>query len=187
MKERPTSVTVFAIINLVLAGLGVIGLIFWLIGKLGLIPQSPQENPILEAMENSAGYQLFTDITTGFGLVVTIFLIAASIGMFSLQPWARKVTIGWGIYSTLIVLVAFVVNYLVLFGPLLADLTGPERIGIIFAVIFGAVISVFFIGYYLLMIFMLTRPHVVEAFTPEHYDDEYGAWDKEPSSGGSES
>jgi hypothetical protein len=184
MKERPTSVTVFAIINLVLSGLGVVGLIFWLIGKLGLMPTSSHENPALELMENSAGFQLFTDISTGLGLVVIILLISASIGMFSLKPWARKVTIGWGVYSIFMAIIGMALNYVVIFGPLLADLDGPERIGMMIGMIFAIVFTVFFIGYYLLMIFMLTRPHVVEAFTPDPYDNELDDWDSVEESGG---
>ena len=151
MKERPTSVTVFAIINLVLGGLGVIGLIFWLINKLGLLPKSPQENPVLELMENSPGFQLFSDISTGLGLVVTILIISASIAMFSLKPWARTVTIGWGLYSILMTIVGVAVSYLVIYGPLLANHTGPERVAFMVMAVMQVVFGVGFIGYYLLM------------------------------------
>ncbi len=172
MKERPTSVTVFAVINLVLAGLAVLGFIVWIISQLGLMPTGPQGNPAMDLMENNAAYQMFTQVSMGLGVLVTILIISASIGMFSLRPWARLATIGWGLYSMLMTVVAFAVNYLVLFGPLLEDLSGPERIGIVIGMVFNVVISVVMIGYYLLMIYMLTRPHVVEAFTPEPYDND---------------
>lgn len=184
MKERPTSVTVFAIINLILSGLGVIGILFWVLAKLGLKFQSSQGNPVLELMEASRGYQLFTDVASGLGILVTILLLSASIGMFSLKPWSRRVTIGWGVYSILMTLVALGVNYLAIFGPLIANSTGPEHVGMIVAVVIQGVISVFFIGYYLLMIFMLMRPKVVDAFTPVPEDELMGGWDSETPSGG---
>lgn len=186
MKERPTSVTVFAVINLIFCGLGVIGTIFWIISKLGLIPQGSQENPVTEIMENNTAYVMFTDVMSVVGIFITILLIAASIAMFSLKPWGRKVTIGWGLYSIVMTIVSLAVNYFVIFGPILADLTGPERIGIIIAVAFSAVITLFFVGYFLLMIFMLTRPHVVDAFTPEPDDPELDGWGDDPEPGGAE-
>ncbi len=181
MKERPTSVTVFSIINLVLSGLGVIGIIFWVLGLMGIQFGSAEGNPVLELMNSSPAYQLFTHIATGVGVLVTILVISASIGMLTLKPWARTATIGCGVYSILMTIAAVAVNYLAIFGPLIADSSGPERIGMIVAVVIQAVISALFIGYYLLMIFMLTRPKVVEAFTPDEIDNDQGGWGAHPS------
>jgi hypothetical protein len=180
MKERPTSVTVFAIINLILAALGVIGFIFWVIGLLGLMPKAPQENIIAQAMENSAAFQTFGHIANAIGVVVLILLIAASIGMFTLKPWARQVTIAWGVYSILIVVVSYVLSYVLIYGPLLPNAAGQDRVIIMAALIGGGVFSLLFIGYYLLMIFMLTRPKVVDAFTPDELDNDQGRWDPLP-------
>lgn len=181
MKDRPTSVTVFAIINLVLGGLGVIGIISWVLGLMGIKIQSPGGSPVLELMENSTVYQLFTHMVSGVGVPVVILVISASIGMLSLKPWARAATLGWGLYSILITLAAAAVNHLVIFGPLIAASSGPERLGMIVGAFAQVVISGFFIGYYLLMIFMLTRPKVVDAFTPDDLDGEQGRWDAHPS------
>jgi hypothetical protein len=184
MNERPTSVTVFAVINLILAGLGVLGFIFWLLTLLELIPTSTEGNPAAALMENSEGYQLFTHFASVMGLLATILIMSASIGMFSLKPWARPATIGWGVYSILMTVVASAVNYLIIFGPLLEDLNGPERIGIVVAVVFTVVIGAVFIGYFLLMIFMLTRPRVVEAFIPLNLETDRDIMDIPTSPGG---
>lgn len=181
MNERPTSVTVFAIINLILAGLGLVGFIFWLLGVLGITPQGSQENILVQAMENSAGFQLFNNIANAMGLIVVILLLAASIGMFSLKPWARLVTIGWGVYSLLMVIAGYALSYLLIYGPLLPNATGQDRVIVMVGLIVGAVFSVLFIAYYLLMIFMLTRPKVVEAFSPDGIDNDRGGWDTHPS------
>ena len=52
--KRPISVIVFAIINIVFAILGVIGFIWWLITRLGLVNLTTGDgsNPMLVAMEN---------------------------------------------------------------------------------------------------------------------------------------
>lgn len=97
MKERPTSVTVFAVINLVLSGIGVLGLAWTLVIRVGLyVPPGAEDSPAYKLMQDNAGYRLMTDLLTGVGVVVTILIISASIGMFMLKPWSRLVTIGWG-------------------------------------------------------------------------------------------
>ncbi len=187
MKERPTSVTVFAVINLVFCGLGVIALIAWLLNKLGLslniFPQPPAKDALTLAMENSVPFQWFSDISSGVGAFTTILLIAASIAMFTLKPWSRKVTIGLGVYSVVLIIVSYVFQYLVIWTPLLPDVTGNDLLIVRAAMIIGGVMSVLFIGYHLLMIFMLTRPAVVEAFTPMPQEDGQDGWDDEPSIG----
>lgn len=187
MKERPTSVTVFAVINLVFCSLGVIALIAWLLSKLGLslniFPQPPEKDALTLAMENSLPFQWFSDISSGVGAFTTILLIAASIAMFTLKPWSRKVTIGLGVYSVVVIIVGYIFQYLVIWSPLLPDVTGTDLLIVRAAMIIGGVISVLFIGYHLLMIFMLTRPAVVEAFTPMPHEDGQDGWDDEPSGG----
>lgn len=184
MKERPTSVTVYAILNLIMCALGVLGTIFWLIGKLGLLPV-PDEKPAFQvAMESNVGFTLYTDILTAVGLLITILVIAASIGMFMLKPWARKVTIGWGIYSVVFLLINYGISYVLLYGPMLADMTGTDLVVAKAMMISGAVMSVLFIGYHLLMIFFMTRPKVVDAFTPEPYDSELDDWNNEAETEG---
>ena len=184
MKERPTSVTVFAIINIILCGLGVLGTIFWIINKLGLIPQPPEKDVLTLAMENSAVFQRFSDITTVVGLFTIILSLAASIAMFSLKPWSRNVTIGLGVYGVVLIITSYAIQYFVIWTPLLADVTGTDMIIVKAAMIVGGVISAIFIGYDLLMIFMLSRPVVVDAFTPAPFDNEQDAWDDEPNGGG---
>ena len=174
MKERPTSVTVLAIINIVLCGLGVLGFIFWLINKLGLIPQPPEKDVLTRAMEDSAVMQLFSDITSVLGIVTTILLLAASISMFTLKPWSRLVTIVLGVYSLILIVVGYTLNFLLITRPLLDSATGTDLVIVRVAMIIGGIISLFFIGYNLLMIYLLTRPHVVEAFTPSLLEEASG-------------
>lgn len=186
MKKRPTSVTVFAILNIIFCGLGVIGFIFWTINKLGLIPQPAEKDALTLAMENSVPFQWFSDIVTVAGIFTTILLLAASIAMFSLKPWSRKVTIGLGVYSVVLIVVSVVLQYFVIWAPLLPNVTGTDLLIVRVAIVISGVISLFFIGYNLLMIYMLNRSVVVEAFTPEPFDDAQDAWDDEQNAGGND-
>ncbi len=182
MKERPTSVTVFAIINLVLCGLGLIGMLFWILKKMGVTPQPDQENPFNAIMANSQGYILFEDISNILGILATILLIAASIAMFSLKPWSRITTIALAVYSSLMMIAGTGLYFILVYAPAIEEFTGPERTAVmIFAIGFPVVILSLVLGYYLLMIFMLSRPHVVDAFTPEPLDESMDDWDAQPS------
>lgn len=181
MKQRPTSVTVFAIINIVLSGLGVLGIIFWFINKLGLIPQPAQKDFMTQAMQDSTVMVIYQDVATILGIFITILMIAASISMFSLKPWSRLVTIAMGVYGIVQLLLSYGLGYVCVHGPLLQSVTGQDLVIVKVAMIVGGTITLVFIGYYLLMIIMLTRPHVVDAFTPEPDDPTLDGWDTQPS------
>lgn len=173
MNERPTSVTVLAIINLVLAGFGFLGLLVGLVFRLGLIPMpGGQQNPALEVMENNVAYRVFSDVSMGLMFLATIWIISASLGMFQLKPWARLATIGWGVYSILMKVIGTVLQHALLTFPMLDQATGPERTGLIIGLVVGSVFLLVLLGYYLVMIIMLMRPHVVEAFKPDTLDDD---------------
>ena len=189
MKERPTSVTVFAIINLVMAGMGLLLWIAGLIFMLGLInlPEQAGPNPAMEMMETSTGFQIYSYVTSGFHLLATILIISASIGMFTLQPWARKGTIVWAVYSIVSKVVTTTVQHVLFTIPMLNDATDDmQRTGMIVGAVVGGVFILMLIGYHLLLIYMLTRPHVVDAFTPEPEDETFAGWDQEDLPEGNE-
>ena len=173
MNERPTSVTVIAVINLVLSCLGVLFLTAAIVMRLGLVTlPGMEDSPKFQLMQENVGYRLMTDVMTGLGLVVTIIIIAASIGMFTLKPWARLTTIGWGVYGIVTGLLTMGVDHMLVVNPTLEQYAGkPEYSAVVVSIAVGYTIAAVFFGYYLLMIFMLMRSHVVRAFTPEPLDD----------------
>lgn len=163
---RPTSVTVFGIINICLGLLGVLGFAWYLITKLELVelPES-QQNAAMRLMQENAQFQLYNDVTTIIGFLAAILIIAASIGMFQLRPWARMVTIAWGVYGVLMTIIGTVLTHVMIMRPLLAEMSsGPERVGIMAGLIAGYVFAALSIGYCVLMMAMLNRAKVREAF-----------------------
>ncbi len=177
MKERPTSVMVLAIINLVFAGFGCLGLLFGLVFRLGLIklPDTGQPNPALDLMENNAGFRVYNDVSLVLLFLATVLIVAASIGMFQLRPWARAATIGWGVFSIFMKVIGSVIQYFLITAPMLEQTSGrPEHVAMMVGMVVGFVFLVALIGYYLVMIVMLTRPSVVDAFTPEVFEDDGG-------------
>ena len=171
MQERPTSVTVLAVVNMVLAGLSLVGAAWALVLRLGLIELPVGSNPAMALMTANAPYRLFTDVTSAMNLVATVLLLAASIGMLALRPWARLVTIGWGVYAQLTTVLGAAVSYALIFAPLLERAaSGPEALGLKIGLGFSLAITLLYCGYCLLLILLLTRRRAVAAFAQS--DDE---------------
>ena len=172
---RPTSVLVFAIINIILACLGVIGLAFNVAMRLGALPVPTEGNPALELMESNSAYKLFTDVTQILGALGSIVLLASAIGLLAMKPWARLVTIAYAVYSILMTVLAGAINFVLLFQPMLektAGTSGPERVGAMAGVIMAAVMMALVAVYWLLAIFFMTRRHVVAAFEDQFSDED---------------
>ena len=164
MPQRPASVTVFAIIDIVMAVLGVFGIAWMIIDRMGLIQFDNSQNPVAQAMEDNRAYVLFTEVASWLGIVATVAVLCAAIGMLQLKNWARLTAIAWAVYSTVMTALGAVMNYVLIFGPVIRDTTGPERIGMIVGMVFMIVITLAFMVFFLLQVYFLTRPKVVEAF-----------------------
>lgn len=163
---RPASVTVFAVINLILGGLGLLGFVWWLVTRLGLVVLPTGDNPGMEVMQENQAYVLFNDIVNGLGLVATIVVLAASIGMLQLAPWSRVATIGWGVYNIFILIVAGTLSQVLVTLPMLEEVDDQVKPFVMIGVVFGIAFMAVFVGYYALMIAMLSRSKIKEAFTP---------------------
>ena len=85
--NRPTCVLVFAILNLILGALGVLGLAFALAMRLGVINLPTENNPAVELMESNAAFKLYNDVTQVVGGVALIVLIGSAIGLLKMRPW----------------------------------------------------------------------------------------------------
>ena len=163
---RPTSVLVFAIINIVWVVLGVCGLGFELAMRLGLFKLPTENNPALQLRESNPGYRLFTDVMQVLGAVGVIVLLASAVGLLLMKPWARVVTIAYGVYAILTSILGGIVNFALVFGPMLEQTggSGPERVGATIGVAFAVAVIALVVVYWLLVIFFLTRRGVVTAF-----------------------
>lgn len=77
-----------------------------------------------------------------------------------------------------------VVNHMLVVKPMLEQFANkPEYTFVWFFTLVGYGIALLFMGYYVLMMYMLTRPAVLEAFTPGDADDDRGGWDRHPGPG----
>jgi hypothetical protein len=206
-RDRPTVVLVMAILNFVLGGLGLCGMLC-LAGGIGLFaaaagnappppPGQPDFREMVEAFKSVPGYIPFMIASLVVGLVVLIALIVSGFGLLSMRPWARWICIVYGVYAILSALVGLVYNLAVVgpaleeyarqHGPAAADSTGMNNpIMNVFSTLIG-------MAYGIALLIVMFLPHVSAAFAgkwrrpvlemEDYYDEGYGAEDNEPRHG----
>jgi hypothetical protein len=89
---RPTAVTVISIIGIVL---GILGLCCNIVGMVGagslpmlaeMAQQSGEQSPELQQMLNNPGFVRFTMVSSVLGLLLSLWLIVASILLLGMKP-----------------------------------------------------------------------------------------------------
>lgn len=168
--QRPVSVTVFGILNIVFGILGVLG-IFATVALLALMSSGAggNANPMIKFMRESPAYSAWIKLTIPLGVAVSGVLLASGIGLLKMKGWARKLSIGYAIYALIFGLANFVVSYWFLLRPMMEEAArkqGPEAAGAIGGAIGGSVGGCFGLIYPILLLIFMTRPKVVAAFAP---------------------
>jgi hypothetical protein len=164
--KRPASVTVFGILNIVFAGLGLFGLLATI--ALFSMPAN-SDNPVLKIMQDNPGYASWLKISVILGLLSCVALVASGIGLLFLKPWARVLAIAYGIYSIALGILGMVINFVYLVRPMLEQAkaqSGPESAGAMGGVIGGIIGGCIGLIYPILVLVFMTRPNVVAAFRP---------------------
>jgi hypothetical protein len=165
--QRPVSVTVFGILNIVFAAFGLFGVLALLL--LFAAVGNDTHNPVIQLIHDNATYAAWLKISIVLGLGVSGALLAAGIGLLQLRPWARRLSIAYAIYGLVMIPLGTVVNCVFLLPPLLEQARqhqGPEAAGAIGGAIggtFGGCVGIIYPIF--LLIFML-RANVKAAFRP---------------------
>lgn len=164
--KRPTSVTVFGILSLVFAAFGLFGFISALL--LPLLP-GQENNPMFVLMRDNPGYAVWHKVSIGLSLLGTVALALSGVGLLKLRPWGRTLSVGYAIFSIVVVLVAGYFNYLYLFGPMMEQASqtdGAEAAGAIGAAVGAMFGTCFGLLFPILTLIFMTRAKVVAAFQP---------------------
>lgn len=165
--RRPTSVTVLAIIGIVLAVLGLLG------GVCGTLPlfrepgPGATRNPVIEAMRANPTYMKFAIVSTVLGVLLTIYLLVACISALNLKRWARKGMILYAWLAILNAVVGLIVNAVLLLpilAPMLESTNPAERGGAYGGIGGGLCAGLVGVVYPIFVIAFMNKPRVVAAF-----------------------
>jgi hypothetical protein len=152
-NQRPTAALVIGILLVVFAGLGAVGVLVNIVQLAIPIP-----------MEDS-GMRPMSLIASVIGSVSIVLQAVAGIGLLRLLRWARKftiyamiVTFCMGVFSSI-----FMMSHLSSVMPTVPDAASKAVVGVAMTggLVLGMLFAVVENG---LIIFFLTRPHVVAAF-----------------------
>jgi tellurite resistance protein TehA-like permease len=164
--QRPTSVTVFGILNIVFAAIGVFGLIASI--ALFFLPAN-LNNPVIKIMHENPAYATWLKVCIPLGLLSCAALLAAGIGLLRLKSWARTLSIAYAIYAIVFGILGTVVNFFFIVRPILEQARqqhGPEAAGAIGGAIGGSIGGCLGLIYPVLLLIFMLRPTVVAAFRP---------------------
>jgi len=164
--QRPTSVTLFGILNFVFAAFGVIGLI----GSLALFNLAANSNnSVFKLMHAGPSYVAWLKICIPLGLLSCAALLAAGIGLLRLEHWARLLSVAYAVYAIVFVLAGMGVNLFWMIQPMFKQ--APRRAELAAAIAIGGPLSgtvggLFWVLYPILLLVFMLRPKVVAAFGP---------------------
>jgi hypothetical protein len=105
--QRPASVTVFGILNIVFAGIGALGILA--IGLLSVAGHGSY-NFMTQVMQGGTLYAAWIKLNMVLGFVSDVVLLVAGIGLLMLKSWARIASIAFAIFSIVMMLIGEVVN-----------------------------------------------------------------------------
>ncbi len=154
--QRPTSVTVFGILNIVFASFNLLcsplGMIMIFLSDkfdMGMGQQiQPPTGPVAVWMV----------VSFILGYVVSILLLIDGIGLLKLKRWARRGAVAYGWFAILWTMVGIIVtSALVMSG---AYRTQNEAVSAMIGAILGGIIGLI---YPVLLLVFMKRPHVIQA------------------------
>ncbi|MFW5739709.1 MAG: hypothetical protein ACOC1F_05025 [Myxococcota bacterium] len=161
--QKPSSVMVFGVLNLLFAVLGFFGTIGSVLVLLGM----NTDNPVHVIMQESAVYRAFMYVSVPLGLIFIGMLALAGVGLLMSKPWGRTATIVYAIYAIVMGLIGSLFSTVFLVVPLLeqaSHASGPEAAGAVGGAVgglFGGCIGLF---YPIFQLIFMYRKNVVEYF-----------------------
>ena len=179
--KRPTSVTVFGILNIVFAILGFCGIAVQLAQPFvqeaieefaekaaADAGQEIKKDPTQEAIKNDPNLKMLGQISIGLSAVATVALLAAGIALLKMKSWGRTLSILYAIYD-IISKIVFAVLSLLIMMPLFAaqqDVGGPAPEAIGGGIVAGSIGCglIFTLIYPILLLIFMLRSNVREAF-----------------------
>jgi hypothetical protein len=201
-QNRPTSVTVIAILQFVFGGLGLLmgicggGYQFAGGNKMfATAPQAAQNQQIQTQMEDFLKEKVPSAkpvqyATMALDLILCLIMIASGVGLLKLQPWGRMLAIVYAIFSILLKLFGAIYGFLFSIPAVTEFLEKTPAQNPQEAMVFNVMkatlyvtpfLSLVFIVYPLIVLIIMMRPSIAAAFRAGPIDDSFD--DREESPG----
>jgi hypothetical protein len=162
--QRPVSIVVLGVLNLLFAVLGLLGTVGSVLILLGM----DASNPVYGIMQSSQAYRIFMYVSVPLGLAFLCVLVAAGVGLLLSKAWGRTATIVYAIYAIVMALLGGVVNAVFLVGPLIEQASssgGPEAIGAASGAVGGMAGTCVGLIYPIVLLIFMFRKNVVDYLT----------------------
>jgi len=162
--NRPTSVTVFGILNILKAGFG---MFLAIISVALFLAPADFNNPVIKMWHENPAYSAWMKLCIPLGLLSATVLLVAGIGLLCLKSWARTLSIAFAIYDICLCILATAVNCLFMFQPFLKDHQNSQAAAMaMFGLIGGSISVCVGLIYPILLLLFMLRPTVAAAFHP---------------------
>lgn len=159
---RPTAVIVFGILNLVFGLLGICGTAASSAMFFVELPRDPLvPNPALELIESNPTYRTLMLVMIGIGLLASLALLVAGIGLLRSKPWGRTLSIGYAWYGIFGAIFGMIVNWVYLVQPMLAKWNpafGPAEATAVSTAVSGILGGCFGMIYPIVLLVFMQRP-----------------------------
>lgn len=165
----PVAGTIFGVLNIVFGLFGICGTaVSSLMFFMPIDPAMARQNPVLKLMEDSPFYRIFNQGALIVGLIATLVLILAGVGLLMQRPFGRQLSIGYGVYGVVAVILGAIVNVMFVFPALLENYQalppGPEKAGAIGGIIGGVIGLVIGLIYPVLVLIFMYTPKIKAAY-----------------------
>jgi len=165
--KRPASLIVFGVLHLIFGLTGIVTTGLLLVMLTVRLPMPEGSFDLQLALEEQVEwYHTFMMVAGVLGVIVSFILVAAGIGLLQRREWARKVTIGYGIYGVVTGLVSSWVqmfHVIPLMEEMLETANTAERAGVIGGIAGGYGGMCMGLAYPILVLIFMNRSVVKEA------------------------
>ena len=154
----PRSIKTLGTLNLVFAGLGLLGsAMTYALYFAGL--QLTPNDPLREAQLSSPEYMSFIKASMVVGLIMNFVLGASGIGLHRMKTWGRKLALAYAVYAIVGAIAGLIVT-LRYVAPAFSKLHGPAQQAGIMGGVMGGLIA---LAYPIVLIVFMSKRNVREA------------------------
>ena len=125
--RRPTSVTVFGIMNFLFAGFGAIGVM----ASIALFTLSADSsNSLIKLIHGGPAYVVWMKSCIPLGLLSCAVLLADGVGLLYLKLWARVLSIAYAIYAIVFTVVGLWINLTLMVQAMSEEIQPREELAV---------------------------------------------------------